>query len=620
VNRILKFIFKFALSVIAIGFFWGAVEALLNYYVTPLETPQAFYLLESINDRALFYILVALVVLTVAAVVSAIVRLSADKAGGTKYALALPIFLGIVLAVSSNLFWLVLSNRHVVHGFARLGNLFLTQAGWKLMLFSGLFYAVGVLAFFIFLKVRDSRRLGPALYAGGAVILLVLLAFRGAAAYEAAKRPVPSHLPDVYVISIDACRADSFNGETAPRLTGYASENCVVFEGARAPTSWTTPSFAAMFTGQYPDACTLGGFFLGRGQPTLAEVLYDNGYDTYLVTGNPVLAPTRGLPRGFRYFSYWEMSPLLERARYYETNFYYVFSTGYDLKTEPGVINEIISNRANAIVDSKGTRPKFVWIHYLDPHSPYYPDAAYVRRKYGKYAGDPEFCLSDDVYTPENAQTLKELYMGEIRMLDEEVIALIERIEASGDPMIIFTSDHGEEFYEHGRFKHGKSVYEEVLRVPLFMKLPSGVSGPRGPRVIERDVNVAALAPTLLDLLGFDIPASMQFVFLFAEPGDSRGMAFFGSKMHTGGSIYAVVEGDKKLVVKRTELKDGGEYYDLSVDPGEFNPLPFDETAGNLRKALIEWVDVNASLRKTQVSGRAGEISKDDFRALGYVK
>lgn len=619
-KRVLKFILKFALSVIAIGFSWGAVEALLNYYVTPAEVPQAFYLLESINDRAVFYIIAALIVLTAAAVISAIVRLFTDKTGGTKYTLAFPILLGIILAVSSNLFWLVLSNRRVVHGFTRMGNLFLTQAGWKLIFFSALFYVVGVLAFFIFLKVRDSRRLKLTFYVGGAAILFLLLAFRGAATYGAARRPVPSHLPDVYVISIDACRADSLNEEAAPRLTEYASENCVVFDGARAPTSWTTPSFAAMFTGQYPDACTRGGSFLGRAQPTLAEILYDNGYDTYLITGNPVLAPRRGLPRGFRYFFYWEMSPLLESVHYYETNFYYVLSPAYGLKTEPGVINEIISARADAIVNSKGTRPKFVWVHYLDPHSPYYPGAAYVPLKCRKYAEDPEFCLSDDVYTPENAEVLKELYLGEIRMLDEEVIALIERIEASDDSIIVFTSDHGEEFNEHGRFKHGKSVYEEVLRVPLFIKLTTVKPGTGGPRVIERDVNVAALAPTLLELLGFDIPASMQFISLFTEPGDMQGKTFFGSKMHTGKRIYAAVEGDKKLVVKKAELEGGGEYYDLSVDPGEFNPLPFDETAGNLRKALIEWADVNEALRKTQVSGRAGEISKDDFRALGYVK
>jgi arylsulfatase A-like enzyme len=620
VKRILKFILKFALSVIAIGFFWGAVEALLNYYVTPAEVPRAFYLLESINDRAVFYIFVALIVLTAAAVVSAIMRFSADKAADNKYILAFPILFGIILAVSSNLFWLVLSNGRVVHGFARLGNLWLTQAAWRMVFLSAVFYVVGATAFFIFLKVRDSLRLKPVLYAIGAAFLFVLLALRGAAAYEGGKRPVPSHLPDVYVISIDACRADSFNEETAPRLTEYASKNCVVFGGARAPTSWTTPSFAAMFTGQYPDACTRGGFFMGRGQPTLAEILYDNGYDTYLITGNPALTPPRGLPRGFRYFSYWGMSPLLESIRYYETNFYYALSAGYDLKMGPGVINEIISARADAIIDGKGTRPKFVWIHYLDPHSPYYPDAAYVPRKYGKYAEDPELCLSDDVYTPENAEVLKELYKGEIRMLDDEVIALIESIEASGDHVIVFTSDHGEEFYEHGRFKHGKSVYEEVLRVPLFIKLPSGMPGSNGPRVVERDVNVAALAPTLLEMLGFDIPASMQFVSLFAEPGDSRGMVFSGSKMHTGESVYAVIEGNKKLVAKKADLEDGGEYYNLSMDPGENDSLPFDETAINLRKALIEWVDVNAALRKAQVSGRAGEISKDDFRALGYVK
>jgi arylsulfatase A-like enzyme len=619
-GRSLKSAVTFVISVLGIGFYWGAVEALLNYYTPPAGVTRAFYLLESINDRTIFYILIVFSLLTVATIVSATVRLLSSKTAKSERILTFPILLGIILAASSNLYWLVLSNERVVYGFAKLNELLLTPSGWKIILFSAIFNAVGILSFFIFLKVRKSRLVKPILYAVGAVSLLILFALHGTAVYKTASRPVPPHLPDVYVISIDACRADYFNEETAPRLTGYASDSCIVFENARAPTSWTTPSFASMFTGQYPDACTRGGFILGRAQPTLAEVLYDNGYDTYLITGNPVLTPPRGLPRGFRYFFYWEMSPLLKKTRYYETNFYYLLPSRYDIKTAPNVINDVLSERANNIIEHCGARPKFVWVHYLDPHSPYYPDTAYVPSKYEKYAENPEFCLSDDVFTPENAQTLKELYLGEIRMLGEEVFALIERIELSGDPIIIFTSDHGEEFYEHGEFKHGKSVYEEVLRVPLFIKLPSAMPGLKEPAVIERDVNAAAIAPTLLDVLGFDIPASMQFDSLFNDPGDSQGITFFGSRMHTRECIYAVVEGDKKLVTKKAELEDDGEYYDLSADPGERKPLPFDDTAENLREALINWVETNDRLRKTQVSGRIGEISKDDFRALGYVK
>ncbi len=619
-GRLTKFFAAFALSVLAIGFFWGAVEALLNYYRPVIGTSRAFYLLDSVNDRAFFYIIITLLLFSLATAASVVAKFSSKKNAGPGYVLTFPILLGITVATSVNLFWLALSFSRAVHAINVLSSTVLTRAGWDLILFSTLFNAAGLLLFLVFVKARAWRYTKPVLYSVGAAGAAFLLALQGLSAYKAASRPVPSHLPDVYVISVDACRADYFDEETAPRLTEYARKNCIIFENTRAPTSWTTPSFASMFTGQYPDACTRGGYTLVRGVPTLAELLYRNGYDTYLITGNPVMTPARGLPRGFRYFFYWEMSPLFHKTRYYETNPFYYLTRGYDIKTGPGVINEVISERTYRVIEKGGTRPKFVWIHYLDPHSPYYPDAAYVSGEYKEYAEDPEFCLSDDVYKPDNVPALKELYRGEVRMLDDEVTALIERIESAGDPIIVFTSDHGEEFYDHGKFRHGKTAYEEILRVPLFMKFPAGAAVVREPGVADRNVNTVAVAPTLLEVLGLDVPATMQVGSLFDNANDPADITFYGSVMHTGGRTYAAVEGDRKFIAKKNELEGGGEYYDLSADPGELSPLPFDETTERLRDALAEWVETNAAVLKAQESGESEVITKDDFRALGYVK
>lgn len=626
-GRSIKIVAAFTVSVSAIGFFWGAVEALLNYYRPVIGTSRAFYLLESINDRIFFYTIITVLLFILATAASAAAKLSSKKNAGPRYVLTFPVLLGITVAASVNLFWLVLSFKPAVHAINVLSSTVLTRAAWDLILFSALFNAAGLLLFLVFVKARAWRYTKPVLYSVGAAGAAFLLALQGLSAYKTASRPVPSHLPDVYVISVDACRADYFYEETAPRLTEYARKNCIIFENARSPTSWTTPSFAGMFTGQYPDACTRGGYTLVRGVPTLAELLYRNGYDTYLITGNPVMTPARGLPRGFRYFFYWEMSPLLHKTRYYETNPYYYFTRGYDIKTEPGLINEVMSERADDVIEKGGSRPKFVWVHYLDPHSPYYPDPAYVSGEYKEYAEDPEFCLSDDVYKPENVPALEELYRGEVRMLDDEVTALIERIESAGDriesagdPIIVFTSDHGEEFYEHGKFRHGKTAYEEVLRVPLFMKLPARTPGVNGPAVVKRNVNAATIAPALLEVLGFDVPATMHVGSLFDNPDDSADITFYGSVMHTGGRTYAAVEGSTKFIARKSELEGGGEYYNLSADPGELSPIPFDETTERLRDALAEWVETNAAVLKAQESGESEVISKDDFRALGYVK
>ncbi|UCE28164.1 MAG: sulfatase [Candidatus Coatesbacteria bacterium] len=618
-RRTMVFAAAFAVSVLAIGFFWGAAEALLNYYRPVVGTPRAFYLLESINDRAFFYTIITLLVFVFGTAGSFVAQFSSKKNIGSGHILAFPVLLGTTAAVSVNLFWLALSFKQIFHGINVFSSIALNRAAWDLILFSTLFNVFGLLLVFVFVKTRTRRFTKPITYsvsAAGAALLIIL---QGTAVYKSASRPVPSHLPDVYVISVDACRADYFDGETAPRLTKYARKNCVIFENARSPTSWTTPSFASMFTGQYPDSCTRGGFTLVREVPTLAEILYRNGYDTYLLTGNPVMRPARGLPRGFRFFFYWEMSPLLHKTRFYETGLVYYITRGYNIKTGPGVINEAISERAYDVIEKDGKRPRFVWVHYLDPHSPYYPSPKYISDEYKKYAENPEFCLSDDVYKPENVPALKELYRGEVRMLDDEIPPLIDLIESTGDPIIIFTSDHGEEFYDHGNFRHGKTAYEEVMRVPLFIKLPSGT--PRGgPRIGKRNVNAASIAPTILELLGLHVPATVQVGSLFDNPDDAPDITFYGSLMHTGGRTYAAVEGDMKFIARKSELEAGGEYYDLPADPGELNPLPFNETSERLRRALIEWVETNSVVLEAQESGESEVISKDDFRALGYVK
>ena len=188
--------------------------------------------------------------------------------------------------------------------------------------------------------------------------------------------------------------------------------------------------------------------------------------------------------------------------------------------------------------------------------------------------------------------------------------------------MLIFTSDHGEEFREHGKFKHGKTVYEEVLRVPLFIKVPAGAPGINQPARIERNVNTAVIAPTILDILGFHVPDSMQVGSLFDGTDDENEYEtlFFGSRMHTGNYAYAAIKGDRKFIASAEELETGGQYYDLVADPGEEDPLPLDKDAEGLRSALADRVEENARLRKFYSVGPPGEISKDDFRALGYVK
>jgi arylsulfatase A-like enzyme len=413
-----------------------------------------------------------------------------------------------------------------------------------------------------------------------------------------------------------------------PHLTEYAQKNCVVYERAYAPSSWTAPSFGSFATGQYPDVCMVGGMALGNAQPTLAEVMYENGYDTYFFTGNPVLDRQRGLHRGFEHHRLWSYSPLLVAVRFYDTNMLNSLTRDVNDLSPAGAVNRALTRDALKVINRGTERPKFAWFHYMDPHWPYYPEPEYVKEKYRTYAEDAEFCFNFDNATEKNLDIIEELYTAEVRALDDEVMMLINAIEkGTGRPaFIIFTSDHGEEMGEHGRIaEHGNTAYEEVMLVPLLISLPERSGTKNESLPIAEPVNLIDIAPTVLDYLGISVPPFMQGLTLSDRyPDKSTGnVVFFGSWVYSGEYIYGTVAGDRKLVLTAKEIAaggTGGEYYDLSADPGERQPLPYDETAERLRDALVNWKAANDALRAAQDEGIMPKPTEVDLKGLGYVE
>ena len=289
------------LTTAALGFTWGLVEAVTNRYWPAVGTYRNPYFLQSINDRAIFYSLVALAVFVLIAVgvtiISRVFRLRADW----NVAVTTGVFAVVFAGTAANIFFLFKSDTGVWHYFEVFANNLEPYLEDNLFPVYVIAMMTGTLLFPLFVAALKRPR-WHRFFAAYAVFAVA--AFAVCQAVEvgtAASRPVPGELPDVYVITIDACRADRFKPEVMPRLTDYARENCIVYENAYAPSSWTAPSFGSFATGQYPDVCMVGGMALGNAQPTLAEVMYENGYDTYFYTGNPVLDRPRGLHRGFEH-------------------------------------------------------------------------------------------------------------------------------------------------------------------------------------------------------------------------------------------------------------------------------------------------------------------------------
>jgi|GEM_PF-2298705 len=317
--------------------------------------------------------------------------------------------------------------------------------------------------------------------------------------------PPASPPPNIILISIDALRADYLGsyGRTAgltPHLNAFARE-ASKYDSAYAASSWTLPSFGALFSGLPPSQCGLKtprkekhDWYVWSARiddrlPLLAEALQQQGYATGAELANPFFRPARGIHRGFDFYRN-------EGAKY-----------------EPGeqlTLAQNLTQNARAWLRQKPASPIFLWVHYLDPHVPYnLPDtAAPERKKYPKdWTGRRKEWYDEISRQPESDQAqfqdfAKYMYAREVAYVDKWVGLLLAEIKRAGlydNSLIIITADHGEELFDHGQFEHGHALHEEVLRVPLLIKWPAGTSADKE---INQVVSLVDLGGTILAQAG----------------------------------------------------------------------------------------------------------------------
>jgi arylsulfatase A-like enzyme len=339
------------------------------------------------------------------------------------------------------------------------------------------------------------------------------------------KADVPQH---VFLIVIDTLRADhlgcyGYKVPTSPMIDRLAKEG-VLFNNAYATSSNTLESTFSFF--QATTALTnrvytlLPEHTLSLSVTSLQKYLQQAGYNTLAVVSNPWLKLHQEYFRdGFTHF------------RFVQSNKWGVLNT-------TDLVTHTISDFLESKLDRSGKN--FFYIHYLDPHDPYRPPV-----NYGFFQGNPPqpppfiYAISgeaevktkikkDPTYsgipTPKqpsdnNFNYIVSQYDGEIRHIDFNVGKLIETFESMkilDDSLIIITSDHGEEFLEHGLFRHGFQLYNETIRVPLIFYWKNHLD------TQVRDVIVSGvdIAPTIMDFCGQDVPASMLGSSLLRKKND----------------------------------------------------------------------------------------------------
>ncbi|MBD3857135.1 MAG: sulfatase [Acidobacteria bacterium] len=365
--------------------------------------------------------------------------------------------------------------------------------------------------------------------------------------------------PDILLYVVDTLRADRlscYGGPPgiSPALDRLASDG-VLFENAVAQSSWTKPSMVSVLSGMLT---TEHGVRQREPQipkqvALVAEVLQSAGYRTGAFTANAYLVEAAGFDRGFDTFRY---------------------------------AHEISDSMSRQAVDWLGEvgneRPVFLWVHTIDPHAPYEPEQPYRERwapDVAEGVGSVDHIRSLAGRPSTTRKGFKDdflaLYDAEVAQNDASfglIVDWMRERKRYRDAMVVFLSDHGEEFWEHGVNGHGWDLFEEVLHVPMVIK----PAGQESAGVRRRDVaEHVDLVPTLLTAAGLKTPETLRGRDLLAEtPVNQRERVAFSEMTYEGREGLTVRWREMKLIVPISRnFLSHPQLFNLENDPHELQPI-----------------------------------------------
>jgi arylsulfatase A-like enzyme len=319
----------------------------------------------------------------------------------------------------------------------------------------------------------------------------------------------------VVLISIDSLRPDhlgcyGYGRETSPAMDALAAEG-TLFLNAVSTTSWTLPAHVSLLTSLYNSAhrVNIQTYRIDPNRILMASIFRKQGYRTAGFVSGPFLHPVFGFDRGFEEYHYCTPDPnassLIEK---------YPISEEVQLASDKDITSPGVNSAVLPWLEKNAGRPFFLFIHYFDVHYDYIPPPSYVRMFDPDYEGTitTENFIKDDRINASLAEEdighIVARYDGEIRFTDDHLGAVIDKLKALGlfdKTLIILTSDHGDEFFEHGGKGHAHTLFDELIKIPLVMRYPEKI--PSG-RKIENQVRIIDIMPTVLDICG--LPPSRE--------------------------------------------------------------------------------------------------------------
>jgi arylsulfatase A-like enzyme/uncharacterized membrane protein YbhN (UPF0104 family) len=471
--------------------------------------------------------------------------------------------------------------------------------------------------------------------AGGFVSSLVFGPSGEAPSSAGAVPPELADKPNIILVMVDTLRADHLDcyGATdvkTPNLCQLVQDGGTLLDGY-SHASWTKPAAASLLTSLLPSS------HQAMSKPSrvaddivlVSEALQDHGYTTGGIVSNINLAQSFGFDQGYDEYHYLGPDYLIGAQESSSKLILYQIARSVILKLRGKSLyfadfyqdSEVVNARAFDWLDRNARDRFYLFLHYMDPHDPYFVHP-YDGTAVARVTGDPD---------PAEAQRLRDLYVGEIEYLDRNFGKLLAKLRGLGvydDTLIVLTADHGEEFYEHGGWWHGLTLYDEQIRVPLLIKWPRGHRELAGDRTDEL-ARLIDVAPTLLARAGAPVPPGMQGVDL-ATPYSERhekDREVFSEEDHEGNVLWSLRTRNMKLI----EANEGNhrglptrELFDVVADPAETTNLleqGYDDAAQQLAQ--------HAELQRRAAEGSAveggGEVEMtlaecEQLRMLGYVE
>ena len=469
--------------------------------------------------------------------------------------------------------------------------------------------------------------------------------------------------PNIILLTVDALRADhlscyGYPKKTSPHIDRLAAEG-VQFLNAVSTAPWTFPAFSAIHTSMYPSELGISAFnvplpqiYQQRLDPmrtTIAEALQAQGYRTQAIVTNPWLFPEFGFSQGFDGYTVVDR----QRAHDYDAVFGETI-VGRLAGRAPGVeaplrglYEALMGPAGQPVWDVRADRVTghvldwlnvhhqerfFLWVHYIDPHYPFSPPAAFRPAVPGVSEERLDYLASyneEDVYTgrarlrPADREALVALYDGEIQYVDQHVGQVLAGVDALGlrdNTLFVLSADHGDEFWEHGGYQHGHSLYDELVHVPLIARGPRGFSAPQQIDAVARHVDIA---PTLAEVGGAAFHSDAHGVSLLRllDGSDDVPRVAFSEGLFLTAEKKAIRDGDSKLIYD--PYSGASELYDLRADPRELDNLAARDlaVANDLKQQLSAWFSANqaryAALPRTEQAASSRSLI-DALRSGGY--